>query len=166
MPDTPAAVITRLAQSAGLMRTGGCTAQRTSSVLDRPAASALCDMQGLMLHVFDQAQVFETIVGFVAVDVVQMHSMRNRTVSGSPNNAMFEVADTGPDVDAHVASIRDGPLAAAPMPVILSSPGVATLATKFPPVRSAVRRVELRARGAARLAGLGLDSAHVGSIGD
>jgi hypothetical protein len=139
-------------------------------VRDRPATGALCvalsDVESLVFEVFDQSQISETIIGLVSIDVMQVHAVRDGAVSSAPDDTMLKVADAGFDVHAHVASFGDGSFAAAPVPMILSSTWVSAIAAELPPVRRPVRRVELRAGGAARLTGLGFDGSHTESIGD
>lgn len=112
----------------------------------------------------DQLQIFETVVDFVAVDVVNLHSARNGTMSGPPDDTVFEIALTGCDPDSDVAGFGDGALTAAPVPVVPSFSWRATLVAVLAPVWGAIRRVELRASGPARLTGLRIDSSHVGMI--
>ena len=50
-------------------------AQAASCMLDRPAPGARRDVESLMFEVLDELQVFEPVVGPVAIDVVEMHAV-------------------------------------------------------------------------------------------
>ena len=88
-------------------------------MFDRPAAGACGNVNGLMLEVFNEPQIFEAVVGLVTVDVVEMHIARNGTVSSTPDDAVLEVTDAGPDVDADIAHLV---IARSPAPPVREQP--------------------------------------------
>jgi hypothetical protein len=122
-------------------------------------------MNSLVVAVSDEVQVLNPIVGLVAIEMMDVHAMRNRAVCGSPDNAVLEVADTRTDIDADVAAPGEHPFASAPVPVVrpleLMGRWRTTGIAKLAPVRVPAGGVFLLNGRPAGLTGLRVDTAHV-----
>ena len=132
---------------------GGAT-RETGIVLSCPSKALLRGVIPGMLGARHQRQILETVVGLVAVDVMDHEALREGAVRLTPDHSVLQVMTPVTEVDRDVATCEKR-APAFPAGVRLAS--LAPVAELPVPVVPGVRIVDPRNRDAAPLTGLGAD---------
>ena len=91
-------------------------------VLNRPTYSArtLGAVDSLVGLVAQQREVVDPVVGLIAIDVVDMHTARDRSICSFPDGLMFKGTPSASNIHAYIAGLV-GAFTTSPMPVVSAS---------------------------------------------